>query len=241
MDNKIGLNFTMQQSDKMGENVYSKKSLIPNIGNGLFAKNKISAGTNFVEFMGKLIRPNSKQNTNPRSTVMFFDGWKLSCTDDDIASFANDCVNMSHKKENRKLLKALRQNKPFYSKHKNVNLNSQIILDDVNHKAYLQAITDIDVDEECWTHYGFNYWFMTEAQRGFIVEEEIVKKGFCEKIFEYPAFKMYLKEFYPESTGYEITEGLNSEHCVKILFNNSCIWLDIPDCKNMFLFGKICN
>jgi hypothetical protein len=83
----------------------------------------------------------------------------------------------------------------------------------------------------CWLHYGFLYWFEKERLEGFLQEDSIVENKFPNaKIFEYPAFKSYLKEFYQDMLTYEITNGLGCDNCVKIIFpNKTCTYLDIPN------------
>ena len=209
-------------------NVYKDTSKISSLDNGLFAKRHIKAGEKYAEFVGKLYEPN--QNTaNNRSTIRFSDGYLLSCGLDDLASFANDCINFPL--ERRKLLSTLDSDEPFYCKYPNTKQNSELVLDDDNHRAYLVASQDIEKDEECWLHYGFLYWFEKERSNGFLQEDSTVENKFPNaKIFEYPAFKSYLKEFYPNMLNYEITDGLGCDHCVKIIFpNKTCIYLDIPN------------
>ena len=220
------------------ERTYSKQSSVPEIGYGLFASEDIRAGERFVEFRGDLISPGSGVKTNDRSTILFGDGMMLSCPDDDLASFANDCIDMP--KAPRKLLKPLKSNAPFYRKYPNAQLNCQIVLDDTNHRAYLEASCDIKKDEECWTHYGFLYWFGKEAVTGFLPEREIMKNGFPERIFAYAGFRAYIKEFYPDSTGIRIGTGTNSDYCVAIVFpDEKYVFMDIPNYKNMFGYRSI--
>lgn len=209
-------------------NVYKNTSKITSLNNGLFAKRDIKAGEKYAEFVGELYGPNQHTN-NHRSTIRFSDGYLLSCGLDDLASFANDCINSPL--ERRKLLSTLESNEPFYCKYPNTIQNSELVLDDDNHRAYLVAIQDIKKDDECWIHYGFLYWFEQERLKGFLQEDSTTETKFPNaKIFEYPAFKSYLKEFYPSMLTYEITKGLDSKHCVKIILpNKTCIYLDIPN------------
>jgi len=220
------------------KNVYSKQSSIAKIGQGLYAARKINAGEQFVEFTGKLHSPTDNSETNRRSTLMFADGYALSCPADDLASFANDCVELQPRR--RKLLESLKKDEPFYKKYPGSTINCDIVMDNINHRAYLEATQDIEKDAECWTHYSFPYWFGNEAINGFEPEIEIQKNGFPDKIFEYSAFKLYIKEFYPDSTGHDIIKGMGVEHCVKINFpNKKCVYLDLPDYKNMFKFTMV--
>ncbi len=209
------------------KNVYSKISTNSSLGNGLFAKRDIKAGEQFAEFIGTLYEPNQRTGNN-RSTIRFSDGYLLSCDQHDLASFANDCIDFPT--ERRKLLSTLNLSKPFYHKYLNTIQNSEILLDDETHRAYLIALTDIKKDEECWIHYGFLYWFDQEKSKGFLQEDDESKEKFPDvKIFKYPAFESYLKEFYPNMINYEIVDGLNCEYCVKIIFpNKTCMYLDLP-------------
>jgi hypothetical protein len=218
------------------ENVYEKASNIPSLGKGLFANKDIPRDKLFVEFQGKLYKPNEKNREfNPRSTVMFSDGYSLSCYKDDLASFANDCIQFPPTTR-RKLVESLKLEEPFYKRHPNSQKNCDIYLDEINHRAYLKASMEIKKDEECWTHYAFDYWFKHEAATvGFAEEEEIEKNGFPKKFFEFPAFKLYISEFYPDSTGYKITKGLKTKYCVKITFPDHInVYCDMPDYNKIF-------
>lgn len=182
--------------------VYSKNSVIPNIGKGLFAKIKINKGSIITEFKGKLRKPGEHASSS-RSNIYFNDECFLECPETDLASFANDPINFT--KDRRKLMKALRSTKPFYRKNPNTKINAEIEIKDKSHRAFLIASDDIMPDEEIFCHYGFLYWFKIEITRiGFLQEDEIEKNGFPEKIFEYPAFLSYVKEFYPTYISHEI-------------------------------------
>lgn len=184
------------------ELVYAAKSTIPNAGNGLFAKSNIKFDSKFVEFTG-VILSNKEESTDSRSNIHFWDNTILQCYPTDLASNCNDCICFPTLR--RKLVKSLKSNKPFYKKHLMASVNARIEIDNDNHRAYLRAIRDIKIGEEIFCHYGFNYWFINELQNlGFAFEEEIEKNGYPVKIFEYPAFVRYLKEFYPDLIKFEI-------------------------------------
>jgi hypothetical protein len=177
------------------EKTYSKKSSVPSFGKGLFAQVDINKGSIIVEFRGKLRRPHDKVSSS-RSNIYFNDGHKLECPPTDLASFANDAINFTGNR--RKLMECLKSSTPFYEKHPNTKINAAIKLNDNLHRAFLIAEEDIKIGDEIFCHYGFMYWFRTELTTvGFLEEEEIEKHGFPEKIFEYPAFLSYVKEFYP--------------------------------------------
>lgn len=220
--------------------VYSQKSNIEDIGNGLFAGEDIKCGTYIVQFFGKLHKPNEKEKVKDnRSNIYFNDGCILSCGRDDVASFANDCIMLP--KQQRKFMEAMKANTQFYSKHKCSVLNATIKLKekDGKHDAYLQATQDIKEGDEIFLHYGFSYWFYQEVMNGFLYEEEIVKNGIPKNIYGYPGFALYLKEFYSDAIGY-IIERYNDEiFCVIKLKSGEIFNLLMPDCEKIFLKYKL--
>jgi hypothetical protein len=222
-----------QKEDK----TYVKQSLIPNVGFGLFAKRKIKRGERIAQFQGKLCRPGAPLPSE-RSNIRFYDGYTLSCYDNDMASFANDCIDFP--KNRRQFMKTLKSNDPFYKMHKGARLNSSIELGDsgFNHNAYLVASQDIEVDEEIFVHYGFIHWFYQEAGKGFSQEAEIEKNGIPDKFYEYPGFQAYVKEYYPETTGYRIETDKNEPDKVFYVIelpNTTHVTLPLPDCKKFFV------
>lgn len=173
--------------------VYSKESTMPNIGKGLFAKIDIKKGSIICEYIGRL--KNMSEVVNRRSTVFFNDNMALECPPNDLASFANDCIKFPD--QHRKLMECLKSNEPFYKKHDKSVINANIKINDEHHRAFLEAECNIKAGDEIFCHYGFLYWFGKETNEfGFMIEDEIVKNGFPEKIFEYDGFKSYVKEFY---------------------------------------------
>lgn len=187
---------------KVNNKTYTKKSNIPNIGNGLFAKTKINKGTIIEEYKGRLRKPNERTTSN-RSNIYFNDEHILECYDDDLASYANDLVELP--KQRRKLMETLRSDKPFYTKHQNTKINAEIKINDRLHRAFLMAAEDINIGDEIFCHYGFTYWFKKEISTvGFDEEEEIEENGFPDKIFEYPSFMQYVTEMYPGYRDYEV-------------------------------------
>jgi SET domain-containing protein len=184
------------------DKVYVKESNVPTIGNGLFANTNIKKGSIIAEFKGKLRKPGENLR-GWRSNIYFEDEYILECPDTDLASFANDAINFT--KEHRQILKALKSNTPFYKKHKNALINAQINVNHKLHRAFLIASCDIKPNDEIFCHYGFTYWFKQEISTiGFLQEDEIEKNGFPDRVFDYPGFAAYIREFYPLSTHLEI-------------------------------------
>ena len=181
------------------EFVEVKPSKVKQFGKGLFATKDIKANSIIAKYKGKLVKPNTPDTEpNNKSIILFNDGTKLYCYQDNPASFANDCVQITNKR--RKLLANLKKKKPFYKMHPGTSWNADIMLDDKGnrHKAYLKARTDIKAGEEICCHYSFAYWFNYECFRiGFKIEDEIERNGFPDKIFAYPGFVEYMKLFYP--------------------------------------------
>lgn len=212
--------------------VHSKNSEISGLGKGLFALQDIEKDEVIVEYLGDLLSPGNEPK-NPRSNLYFKDGTILCCFDDDLASYANDCVKVPS--EPRKLLLSLRKYKPFYEKHSSANLNAEIHLDEENHKAFLYARQNIKKDEEIFCHYGFPYWFNYEIINiGFNVEKEIKNKGLPDNLFKYSAFHAYVKEFYPQSNSVEVSES-SFGFVVAIKFeNNKGLVLNMPRISELF-------
>ncbi len=187
---------------KKPSKVHSQDSTIPSIGKGLFASTNIKKGSIIVEFKGKLRRPGENINSS-RSNIYFHDEYILECPPTDLASFANDAINFTRSR--RKLMETLTSNEPFYKKHPNAKVNADIKINNNLHRAFLIAMDDINVGEEIFTHYGFMYWFKQEiSEIGFLQEDEIEENGFPEKIFEYPAFLSYIKDFFPDYESHEV-------------------------------------
>ena len=182
--------------------VCAKESTIPGLGKGLFALSKIKSRSIIVEFKGKLLKPGSKAK-GARSNIYFCDEYMLECPSNDLASFANDAINFT--RERRYLMPALRSEEPFYTKHSNAKINAEIKINNNLHRAFLIACDDIEPGEEIFCHYGFTYWFWHEiTEVGFLGDEEMTIKGFPKKIFKYPSFVSYLKNFYPKYAHHEV-------------------------------------
>lgn len=211
--------------------VYKDKSTIDGLGDGLFAKEDIKKDDPIVEYLGDLLT-DTEELKNPRSNLYFKDGKILRCFDDDLASYANDCVKIP--KEPRKLLASLRKYKPFYEKHSSANLNAEIHLEEEKHKAFLYARQDIKKNEEIFCHYGFLYWFNYEMINvGFNLEKEIEKNGLPDNLFRYSAFHAYVKEFYPQSLSLEVSEA-SYGYVVAIKFeNNKGLVLNMPKISSL--------
>lgn len=187
---------------KRSVKVFVKDSNIHSIGKGLFANTNIKKGSIIIEYKGKLRNPEEKP-TSSRSNIYFNDEYILECPSTDLASFANDAINFTKKR--RQLMKSLRSEEPFYIKHQNAKVNAEIKINDNLHRAFLIASDDISINEEIFCHYGFMYWYKTEITTvGFLQEDEIDKNGFPDKIFEFPGFMSYIKEFYPKYVSHEV-------------------------------------
>lgn len=201
--------------------VYSKKSTIPGIGKGLFAKVPIKKDYFIAEFKGQLRSPGEKTESN-RSNIFFYDGFILVCGDDDLASFSNDPIMFPElKPENRRhLIASLRSEKPFYEINPYCTINARISIDTDSHRAFLFAMCDIKKDEEIFNHYGFDYWFQTEiSELGFLKEDEIEQNGLPSKIFEYPAFINYVRATYANYLSLNIID-FGESHGVLVNFPN---------------------
>ena len=199
------------------EKVYVGESSIPNIGKGLFSGTNIKKGSIIVEYKGKLKNPEEKISSS-RSNIYFEDKKMLECPANDLASYANDAINFTGIR--RHLMKTLQSAEPLYTKYPNAKINAEIKTNNNLHRAFLIACDDININEEIFCHYGFQYWFKTElATIGFLKEDEIEQNGFPEKIFEYPAFTSYIKEFYPNSIRIEV-QPLNDFFEVIVYFDN---------------------
>lgn len=217
------------------EKAYSKKSNIKGTGMGLFAKDKINKGSRIAKFGGRVCRPGVKLDSN-RSNVFFNDGYILACDENDLASFANDCINLPKKR--RKFVESMGKDEPFYKRHKDTIVNSSISLNEKNfvHEASLVATRDIEKDEEIYVHYGFTYWFYQEAMNGYSCEQSVEKNGFPENIFEFPGFSAYVREFYPDSLGHEIIKENDGEFTCKIKCEKDRnVYVPLPDCKKLFV------
>lgn len=197
----------MSRSSKSKANnakTYIETSIIANAGKGLYARVKINKGSIIEEYKGRLRRPDERPTSN-RSNIYFNDEHYLECYDNDLASYANDPVELPQRR--RKLIESLNSDKPFYSKHPKAVINAEIKINDKLHRAFLMATEDIEPDEEIFSHYGFTYWFKKEiTTMGFEQEAEIEENGFPERLFEYPAFLQYVKLMYPRYVRHESYE-----------------------------------
>jgi hypothetical protein len=102
-------------------------------------------------------------------------------------------------------LPALNSLEPFYKKHCGTAVNATIKINDVLHRAFLIANTDIAKGTEIFCHYGFQYWFMKEIQTiGFSEETPGELRNFPSRLFDFPAFVAYIHEFYEGVTKIEI-------------------------------------
>ena len=215
------------------DKVYVKDSTIPNAGKGLFASKNIKKGQVVVYFHGKLIKNNNNNKISMDSNnIHFNDDTILQCSTDDIASNVKDPIEFIQTP--RKLMESLTIEKTLYKCYPNTKINTQLKLIDKLHKAYLIATRDINKDDEIFCHHGFNYWFIKELENGFKEEKVIEENGFPENITEYPAFKLYLKEFYPDHIHF-ITHELESKqgHLVKLYFeNDNSLTMLIPNFKS---------
>lgn len=207
--------------------VYSGPSKAVNQEQGLFAATKICKGDVIAEFTGHLLTP-EEDYTQTRSNIKFADGYTLSCDEDDLASFANDIIDFPIKP--RKIITCLNSNMPFYTKKSDFKLNATIKIDNEFHRAHLEAVTDIEPDEEILCHYGFTQWFYKEiTQNGFLYDPEYDTKSFPKNIYNLPGFVEYIREFYPEAEEIQITDKN-----VIIIKNDECIVFDKIDYSNMF-------
>ena len=187
------------------DQVYVRESNIKGIGQGLFAKNDILAGSIIVQFTG-ILYLNGANLKNKRSNISFANGSFLECFENDLASYANDVIIFSGQK--RKLLESLRSNVPFYLIYTHISINAEMctMQKNQNHYAYLIATQNIKANDEIFVHYGFMYWYQKEFMDiGFLWEDEIMDIGFPEKVFEYPAFWSYVRYFYPQYLYHKIS------------------------------------
>jgi SET domain-containing protein len=211
-----------------------KQSNIKNTGLGLFAKNAIKKGSWIAEFKGKLYPPEATIK-NQRSNIYFNDEYILSCDENDLASFANDCINFVTKR--RKLVEEMNKKKPFYEKHEGTVVNASIHLCEKNsmHKAYLVATQDIKKDEEIYVHYGFIYWFNQEMEKGFLPEKCVDENGFPEDLYGRPGFSAYIRTFYADSLLYKIMKNTDDEFMCAIEFSDTAIHIPLPNCNKIFM------
>ena len=201
--------------------VYVGNSKIPGFGRGLFAAKNLPKDEVFAEFEGplKFHMPGSLMYSETRKDIISFDdGYYIECQPSDMAFMANDVIDFP--KNRRKLYKALRSGKPFYKKHPTAKINSSVSINHPEHCAFLIAKEDIKKGTEIFFHYGFPFWFRNEfAGFGFYPEKELIECGIPAKMFEYPGFKAYTKEFFPEAIRTEIKrEGSN--HIVVLHWDN---------------------
>jgi hypothetical protein len=211
---------------------YAAKSLIVPKEKGLFASKYIKKGDIIVEFKGKLIRPN-EQSKQSRSNIGFTDGYRLSCGNDDLGSFANDIIDFPTKP--RKLIEDLKKSEPFYKRHSGFALNAKIKINDQLHRAFIEAIEDIKPNEEILCHYGFTIWFVREIQTvGFIEEPEYAEEGFPEKIHEMPGFIEYVKLFYPKSRNLDIAKAPDGYSVIVCMDEEKNVLINIPDFRETF-------
>uniref|UniRef100_A0A6G6ABR9 SEt domain-containing protein n=1 Tax=Borely moumouvirus TaxID=2712067 RepID=A0A6G6ABR9_9VIRU len=188
--------------NKNSDKIYIKESTIFDGGKGLFAKKNIKINTVIGEYKGRFCQTTS-QIKNSRSIIYFNDNTFLECSQDNLVSYANDCINFLGKP--RKIIEALETDKPFYFKHVNTIINSTIKINTKLHRAFLISTTEIPINQEIFCHYGFSYWYDLEIRKiGFLQEEKINQIGFPKEIFRYPAFRKYIEEFYPDCDDIEI-------------------------------------
>lgn len=212
---------------KRSVKVFVKDSNVHGIGKGLFANTNIKKGSIIIEYKGKL-RNHGENITSTRSNIYFNDEYVLECPSTDLASFANDAINFTKKR--RQLMKSLRSEEPFYIKHQNVKVNAEIKINDNLHRAFLIAGDDISINDEIFCHYGFMYWYKSEITKvGFIQEDEIDKNGFPDKIFEFPGFMSYIKEFYPKYVSYEVKPFRKNYDVILYFSDGSYIVLTIEN------------
>ena len=128
----------------------------------------------------------------------------MECPENDLASFANDAINFM--RQRRHLMKLLKSNQPVLILNiPTPSVNAEIEIKNDSHRAFLIAACDIQANEEIFCHYGFNYWFYKELSKiGFLQEDEIDKNGFPDRLFDYPSFIAYVKNFYPNYVRHEI-------------------------------------
>lgn len=173
-------------------------SNIPNADNGLYAKVDFKKGQLIAEYRGQICRKKDMPKEYNKSIVAFNDDTYLYCDKDDLASYANDCIQVP--KVRRKLIEALKTKKPFYDICANVSFNASIRLvhRPSANRAFLKAEMDIKAGDEICTHYGFDYWFTHECDEfGFNPETDVEKYGFPDDITRFVGFKLYIAAFYP--------------------------------------------
>ena len=176
--------------------VYVKKSNIENADNGLFAKKKIKKNKKIVRFNGILYENKNTNNEikSQRSNIHFEDGYTLVCPDDDLASFANDCIKIPD--HIIILSEILPKKESFFEKHPNADVNASIFLEHDNHTAYLVAKKNINKNEEIFVHYGPYYWIIKCLELGLI--GDVTNKIKYDPIWKYPSFIEYFKYFYSD-------------------------------------------
>lgn len=205
-----------------------KKSNVSNIGLGLFANQKIKANDLICEFTGKLTKPNSGKMISNRSNIYFNDGYVLQCPENDPASYANDALNFS--RVPRFLHESFESAEPFYKKHSGASVNAKILTDHDAHLAALEATRDIESGEEIFCHYGFTYWFIQELQgQLFMINPRRMSEGFPSCVYEYPSFKAYIKEFYPDCTSTKLVKRADDYDVVLTFPGNSHVTIKIDD------------
>lgn len=172
--------------------LYVSKSVIPNAGDGLFTTECIESGELIVEFTGRLVESEDFV-TNNISSIAFIDGKFLDCYENDLASKANDIINIDNPKRN--LSDIVNSHKPIYITYNNLSVNAIIKMS--GYKVWLEAIRDIEPDEEIFVHYGLKYWLSHDIMSGNIVLDKatIVNKP----IYQYDSFIKYVELFYPDS------------------------------------------
>jgi hypothetical protein len=227
--------FYFNKMSKKKSRAYVKESSIPTYGKGLFASDDIKKGLIIAEFRGKLREPDEKHSQN-RSNIFFNDNKILDCFPDDIASYANDAVNFTKKR--RKIMESLKANEPFYAKHKKTKVNAAIKLYENVHRAVLIAECDIKKNEEIFCHYGFMYWFKTEALTvGFEEEKEFEESGIVIKnIFKYPAFMKYIHEFYDSVLKVEFRPY--NDEITDVIIHHKTGGFSLFPIENVITFGR---
>jgi hypothetical protein len=129
----------------------------------------------------------------------------IQCYPDNLATFANDVINFDKIIDKRRSL-----TKTFYTKHKNTNITAIIDTNDVT----LVAKETIKENEEIFIHYGFQYWFMTEARLGFLPEFEKPEYDLDKIPLNIKTNKLYINIFYPKS------KVIEEKECFGISYEN---------------------
>jgi hypothetical protein len=186
----------------MIKSVYKKQSNIPNIGMGLFANEDIEASELIAEFTGKM--KTSKQVKTNWSCVYFDDQHIIECGKSNLASYANDVIDLPTKKRN--WLSIIHREDPLYTSYDNKVANAHIYQNHETYKAYLKASVPIKKGEEIYVHYGIQFWLKHEIMLpdsdDDLKTDPIGKGNFMlpNSVFLTESFANYVKIFYPTTT-----------------------------------------